>query len=402
MGAACWAVIAAAGAMVITGETTAQGTASAPPTARYFMDAATSSNSMPMASMMPGGGQARELTLRLGSRLAPTGGEAKADHFMPAAMRLGASVPLVSPTPATQSGTPATTKPDAFKLPKARLLIFWGCGAHAGPGQPVVIDFSHLAAGKAPPSLYTANVPVESGPTLASSRTFGDWPNASNGRPTSVNRSASLIGDHRITGNYSPEIRFALAQDFMPALKVQSSAAGDGSTAMSWNPVAGATGYYAMVMGGKSMGEDTADMVWWTSSATREFGGGLQDWLSPATVSRLVGQRIAMPASQTNCTVPAEVKRAAGGPLVGFMTAYGPEQDFAYPPRPANPRAAWRPDWTVTARFKSSTTMMLGMPSMDSAMQGGGGEASQGPAPARKCRPSLGGMLGALAGARIC
>ena len=48
-----------------------------------------------------------------------------------------------------------------------------------------------------------------------------------------------------------------------------------------------ATGFYAMLFGGKpgpdgSMG----DMVMWSSSATRQFGGGLGDWLSPATVAR--------------------------------------------------------------------------------------------------------------------
>jgi hypothetical protein len=30
------------------------------------------------------------------------------------------------------------------------MQIYWGCGEHAKPGQPVVIDFAQMSAGKMP------------------------------------------------------------------------------------------------------------------------------------------------------------------------------------------------------------------------------------------------------------
>jgi hypothetical protein len=400
-----WRMMATAGAVSTVIATTllamGDGIAQAPPTpkARYWIDASTVSGFMgnPMAAMLGGGsGEQRELVLRLGSTLAPAGGAPKADHFMPPAMRLGASVPLYTPPPPGPGKLPQPGQPE-FKRPKGRLLIYWGCGAKAGPGQPVVLDFSRLAAGQVPPNLFTANVPVERGPSIDTSRTYGNWPNAMERKPKKIDRGASLLGDHRIAGNYSPDIAFTLQRDFMPALNARSAAVPDGSTMLSWNMVGPATGYYAWAMGGKSMGEDSADMVWWTSAGRQEFGAGLWDWLSPATVSRLVTQKIVMPPAQTSCAIPAEVKTAAGGMMMGFMYAYGPEQEFAFPPRPANPKTPWRPEWTAKARFRSTTTVMLGMPGMNDM---GDAADNERPEQRKKCKPSLGGMLGgALGGA---
>ena len=42
------------------------------------------------------------------------------------------------------------------------------------------------------------------------------------------------------------------------------------------------------------------------------------------------------------------------------MIAYGCESNFAHPPRPTDPRAAWEPEWAVMVRVKSSTMAMLG------------------------------------------
>ena len=121
------------GLMVGTG--TAQTGTGTP--VRYAMDVGTTTGftaANPMAMMRGGGGNAvsHELTLRLGSSQAPTGGAPQADHFMPAGANLGASVPLVTPRPSTGSSAPGQ-----FQRPKGRLLLYWGCGAHAPAGQPV-------------------------------------------------------------------------------------------------------------------------------------------------------------------------------------------------------------------------------------------------------------------------
>jgi hypothetical protein len=361
------------------------------PEARYVMDVGT------IAGMM-GSGDNHELTLRLGSRLAPTGGAPKADHFMPESARLGASVPLVTPPASHQE----PSYPSNFQQPTGRLLVYWGCGAKAGPGQPVVIDFAKLAKGQVPPNLFSTRVPAETGPTQANSRTYGHWPNGEKSRQISA--QSSLVGQHRIAGNYGPEIAFGLNQDFMAGLRPRTAGGAQGATDLSWNGINGATGYYAWVMGGQNMGQDQGgDMVWWSSSATQEFGGGLWDWLSPATVNRLVGQKVVMAPSQTSCTIPAEVKQAAGEMMMGFLYAYGPEANFAYPERPADPKVAWHPKWTAKVRYRSMANFMTGMPSMGD-MLSGRGEAEEGQqppegeAPKKKCKRGLGGMLRSAAG----
>src|SRR6201991_2960471 len=238
------ALIGGTGIVLIATAATTAGIAqnsAPPPEARYFVDAGT------IAGMM-GQGDQHELTLRLGSRLAPTGGAPKADHFMPQGARLGASVPLETPVKSAGEDYPSQ-----FQRPKGRLLIFWGCGAHAGPGQPVVIDFAKVAAGQFPPGLFSTRVPVEDGPRATNSRTYGDGPNAQKSK--SISGRSSLVGANRIAGNYSPEINFALGegQDFMDGLRVRSADGPDGSTQLSWNPLGSATGYYAWMFGAKDM-----------------------------------------------------------------------------------------------------------------------------------------------------
>lgn len=357
----------------------------AAPEARYVMDAGT------IAGMM-GQSDQHELTLRLGSRLAPTGAP-KADHFMPAGARLGASVPLETPTRATGE------LPANFQRPKGRVLLYWGCGARAGPGQPVVIDFAKVGKDQMPPGLFSTRVPADPGPTLANSRSFGQWPNALKSK--SISAQSSLIGQHRVAGTYSPEIAFGLDQDFMAGLRTRSSANADGSVALSWQGLGNATGYHAWMMGGKDMGQNGGDMVWWSSSASQEFGGGLWSWLAPATVTRLIGQKIVMPPSQTSCTVPAEVKKAAGEMMMGFLYAYGPEANFAFPERPKDPKIAWKPKWTAKVRYRSMATFMPGMPSMSDMLSGrdGADEAGEQQEAPKKCKPKgLGGMLKKAAG----
>ncbi len=384
------------------------------PVARYDMRVGTVSGNGGMGGggmsmgMMFGGGRGNsiqhELYLRLGSSQPVAGGGPKADHFMPPAAKLGKSVPLLTPQleKAPVDGIPG-------ERPKGRMLIFWGCGEHAGKGQPVIIDFSKLAAGQVPPGLFNAAVMRDWGPTLQNSKTFGRWPNEDNqGGNKNIRADASLIGPHRIAGNYSPEIAFSLTKDFMAALNVTTGSTPGGGSLLRWNAVPDATGYYATLFGGKDMGRGgSGDMVMWSSSASRQFGGALEDWLTPGQVAALVRDRTAMPPSQTTCIVPAEV-RAATEFRMGRLIAYGPEEDFSYPPRPANPKVAWKLDWTARVRHRSTTSWMdiPGMPS------GGFGNTDDEDRPSQpqnrpqnppKCKPrgglgGLGGIMGGVLG----
>lgn len=361
------------------------------PDARYVMDVGTT------AGMM-GQGDNHEMTLRLGSRLPVTGGAPRADHFLPEGMRMGASVPLTSPEP-NKPPQQYDRDPNHFERPKGRLLIYWGCGTHVGPGQPVIIDFARLAKGQVPPDLFSASIPSESVPRPGTSRSYGDWPNGKSS--AQLRGNSSLIGQHRIAGNYSPEISFALDQDFMAPPRVKSGQAGDGSIPLTWAAIPSATGYYAWAMGANGTSQNKDDTVWWASSATRQFGGDLWGWLSPATVNRLIGQKAVMPPGQTSCTIPSEVKAAAGEMMMGFLYAYGPEANFAFPERPRDPKATWRPKWTAKVRYRAMGNFMTGMPDMGDAMRGQMPGSQDGQPEQRKpkpCKPKLGGLLKRAAG----
>ena len=366
------------------------------PKERYEMDVATMSGFAAMAGggrgglggamgMMFGGDPsskvAHQLVLRLGSDLPPTAPPPKGDHFFEAQAKLGKSVPLVSPE--RKQGD----YQGEFERPKGRLLLYWGCGAKAGPGQPVVIDFAKVAAGQVPPGLFSSAAPVIRTVSQTNSRSYADWPNSKNGKQPGS--GSSLLGAHRIASNYGPDINFTLAQDYMQGLSASSAVQGDQSVMLRWNQLPSATGYVAWTIGGMDRGGGGGgDMIWWSSSSTQQFGGGLWDWLPPATVAKLVTQKVVMPPSQTSCQIPAEVKKASGEMMFGNLNAFGPEANFSYPPKPAG-NAVWNIDWTAKVRFRSHTMLMIGA-DFGGMSGGNAGESTPAPAKKKKCKGPLG------------
>ena len=346
------------------------------PVARYTMDASTTSG---MAAMGAGGGLGaalgalggggnqvmHELNLRLGSSRAPDGNP-EGDHFMPSGARLGKSVPLVTPreTSSQPDNDVGVADGGPMQMPEGRLLLYWGCGERAGPGQPVVIDFSKMARGEVPPGLMASFSDLPEAWTVHSgnSRTYGTWPNARDSKRVPAN--ASLLGAHRVASTYAPEISFNLTDDFMPALRPSTRDMQSGAVSLSWNALEKATGYYAWVIATGGDGGNSRDMVWWTSSARQQFGGPMSDWLSPAAVRKLVDEKTVMPPTQTTCTIPAEVKESGGPMLMTQLFAYGPQADFSYPERPRNAPASWNPEWIARVRYRANAMVMHGMPGM--------------------------------------
>lgn len=98
----------------------------------------------------------------------------------------------------------------------------------------------------------------------------------------------------------------------------------------------------------------------------------------------------------------APIPHAGGDDVMASLYAYGPERNFAFPPRPANARAGWQPEWIARARFRSMTMAMLGI---NMAAMGGdetsGAQATQAEAqpPSKpKCRGGLAGIAQRAAG----
>ena len=364
-----------------------------PPIANYWMDVTTTSgfgagmspgarpNMSQIMGMMNGGGNSvgRTLDLRLASRTKPAAAP-QADHLIPPSLQMGASLPLVSPTVVRQEPE-KTGLPPQFQQPKGRMLIYWGCGEHVGPGQPTVIDFSKVVAGKVPPGMAAmANMAkIVSGPYSAPG--FGRWPNERDSRAVPAN--GSLLGAHKVQANYAPPIGFSLAagQDFMPGMGLREAGTlPSGASQLMWQPVLNATGYALGLFGSSGNG----DVVMWSSSKTASMVA--LDYVAPSEVRRLITAGNVLPPSTTQCVLPAEVAAAVPmGMVMGI--GYGPEVDFAEAPK--------APKWTVKVRYKTTASVMRGMGAMmgGSAGMEGAPPPGQQPPPKKKKRSLFGDII---------
>lgn len=328
-----------------------------------------------------GGATAHNLHLQLGSSRKATG-EPAAEHLPPSGLKAGASLPLVTPRVERASGTTGGGWDGRMERPKGKMLIYWGCGEAARPGQPVVIDFAKLAAGQVPPNLTAVNVKAMTPPTADRHASYGEWPNHRS--RTNVPANGSLVGEHVVRGNYTPEIRFALtsASDFLAPIVPTNSAVPSGAVRLTWRSVPNAKAYFAGVMGAARDGT----MVMWSSSERQLPGMSLPDFMAQDDIARLVQQKVLMAPQATECAVPAEVAKAVDGAMLQMM-AFGPEANFSYPPRPADPKQAWNIEWATKVRAKSMHMGMLGMDMAGMAQGEEGEQAVNGAAPEAATTP---------------
>jgi len=297
--------------------------------------------------MMPG----RYVDIALFTRNRPAGTEGV--QAIPPGVQLGESLPLLPHVrePAPGPGRAEPGEP-GMERPRGRLLLYWGCGEQVRAGQPRVIDFAR-AQPQDWANAWQGRFGEERGATARDGNSV--WPNERDRR--SFPRESSLVGEHTVTGDGVPAgLRFQLqqAQDFMPAIELVTSGTPAQSIQLSWSSVANARAYFANAMGARG-----DDMILWSSSELPDAGFGLLDYLSPANIDRWTKDRVLMPASQTNCAVPSGIFNGVDSPMVR-MAAHGPELNLAHPPRPADPKAVWEPQWAVRVRTKAQTMAMLG------------------------------------------
>ena len=344
---------------------------SKPPVAQFWMDVATHNMSVPgmgdgdsgilglfgnsfgMSKGM-GGGPGQWLDTALYTRNKPSGTEGT--HAIPPGMKMGATLPLL---PVVRNDKPAEETGEIGEKPKGRLLFYWGCGEKIRPGQPKIVDFSQQGMSEWSRFMQGRFVP-DRGARAVPGRSV--WPNERDHQ--SVPKNASLVGDHEVSGDGVPAgLHFALqdGQDFMA--RVRMSAPGDvnNPVVVNWDTIGSAQGYFLTAMGARGEGE----MIIWSSSEQPDPGWGLMTYIAPSQVSKLIGEKVVLPSSRQNCTIPAGIFANASGAMVN-MIAYGPEYNFAYPPRPANAKN-WTPEWTARVRTKSTGMTMIGMNEKDNS-----------------------------------
>ena len=347
------------------------------PYPHYWMSVATSSQSIPGISAEMGGiasffggkkmfGPRRELQLQLESPRVPADAP-KADHEIPAGQKMGASLPLVIPMSEKSEYVPPERgeRPEQLEKPKARMLIYWGCGEKIGKGQPKVIDtatmtpadFAKAFAGRAP----THQTP----PSPHKGWTYSEWPNKED--RTEIPADSSLVGSHLVKSSYTPDISFALdkKRDFMAPIEfspLQKSPAG--FLKVEWKSIPTAIGYFASAIGHD---EESGESIFWSASEVPEPGFALQNYLTPGDISRFIKERVILDPSKTTCTIPPIFKEEQPG-MLQFI-AYGEELNLVQPPKPKDPKKRWDIEWSAKVRLKSTAMMPL--------MAGEDGESSR-------------------------
>jgi len=283
----------------------------------------------------------------------------EAAQLIPPGMRMGESLPLL---PVRREAAPREREPGEVpqdvERPKGRVLIYWGCGETVRPGQPRVIDLARGAPADFAAAFAGRHAP-DRGARVGPGHVL--YPNERN--TVVLPRDGSLVGEHQVRGEGVPaSMKFTLAeaQNVMPPIQLRAQGALQDSVSLAWDRVPHARAYYLHAMAGQG-----GDMVLWSSAETPDTGMGLFDYLPNATIERWTRERVLLGADATACAVPKGIFAPPAGarddvtPMLRMM-AYGGESNFAHPPRPADPRAVWEPEWAVRVRVKAHTMAMLG------------------------------------------
>ncbi|HRZ02281.1 MAG TPA: hypothetical protein P5024_12045 [Burkholderiaceae bacterium] len=279
-------------------------------------------------------------------------------QLVPAGTGLAPQLTLLAP-PQAKPAVPDDERviEQDYERPKGKLYLYWGCGDNVRAGQPRVLDMA-TANPAAYAQFFVARRATQRGAHSAAGRPL--WPNERDARMVPAN--ASLVGEHSFTGQGVPEgfkIGIPAPQDLMPPIELKQAQAG-GVTTLEWRAVPHARAYFIAAMGAKSMDSANPEMVFWTSSELPETGMGLIDYQTNAAVDRWLKEKVLLEPAVTRCAVPKGIFPEGGGAMLR-MIAYGSELNLAHPPRPADPKQAWEPQWAAKVRVKSVANAMLGM-----------------------------------------
>ncbi len=320
-------------------------------TPAYEMAVHTAATATPGSLDPLGANAARMLSLRAYAHPGPAGGAApKAYHMIPAAMNMGAYLPLLEPDKNAATGTPE-------RKPRPVARLYWGGGEEIRPGQPKVVHTLASAGTPFPPRPQAASYGMAATGALRPGWKEAAWPSKADARI--VPPGASLAGQHLIHGNFLPHMRFTMDQrhDFMGALAVAAESADlNGPLPVVWNALPNAVAYHVMALG---IDETRKELVLWTSSENPDINVSGQ-FLDSRLAKNHTVRMITLSSGVTRCVIPGGVFAGTGTVMI-TVTAWGEDYLTGQPPRPAAGKI-WDPDWMVKARFLSTGTLVLGAP----------------------------------------
>jgi len=285
----------------------------------------------------------------------------EAEQLVPNGLGVGKSLPLL-PSPSAPRKDEASSPAQSGDV-EVTIRQYWGCGATVRPGQPKVMTMrmkkgAMEMSGSVAPGMFVPDGDINPNPSYAL------WPNRKNAKR--VPDRSSMVGQHQITGDGVPaSLKFELGQsaDFMPKIALQTRGELAESIALSWRPVDRSRAYFINAMGM----QDESNLVLWSSSEVAGAGHELLNYLTGSHIDKWLQQKVLLSPAATSCTIPQGIFKStgAGNPGGGMamlsMIAYGPETNIAWPPKPADAKQPWKPEWSVRVRSKSTSTAMLGM-----------------------------------------
>lgn len=285
-----------------------------------------------------------------------------ATQQVPAGLGVGESLPLLPPMPGKSSDSKRGGEPKGQDEIDITVRQYWGCSASIRSGQPRVVTMRIKAGnleanGRLAPGLFVPDRDIDASPAHAL------WPNRKNTKR--VGERSSLVGQHRVVGDGVPaSLQFQLDQnaDFMPKIALSSKGGLADSISLEWQPVERSRAYFINAMAV----QDQHNFVVWSSSEIAGAGHELLNYLGGAHIDKWLKQKVLLPSATTRCQIPKGIFQPRGNDDRGgiaslSMIAYGPETNIAWPPKPADPRQPWDPEWNVRVRTKSTTTAILGI-----------------------------------------
>ena len=362
-----------------------------------------------------GGMTGQYLDIALHNSLKP--GIEAADQI-PGGLKLGKSLTLIpiDPTKPTQGSTPPGKIPDVT----VKITEYWGCGASVRKGQPKVASFTIKGGNKSidpnNPMGSMQGVDFQQSGSLSKTIPVQDrdidlkpgwvyWPNRKHGKQ--VPNGARLAGDHRITGDGIPaSMQFQVQEtaDFMPKLALRTQGEMTDAIGLNWPTVERARGYHITGMHMQVLGENSYAMTLWSSAEVPGAGQDLHTNLSAGQLDKWLKQKVLLASTATSCTIPKGIfagtsnveGQQATMPGMLSMTAYGPESWITYPPKPADPKLPWNPEWSVRLRARSSASAILGLDF--GGMQQIDGEEGEGQQESQQKKPGMKGLLKGILG----
>ena len=362
-----------------------------------------------------GGMTGQYLDIALHNSLKP--GIEAADQI-PGGLKLGKSLTLIpiDPTKPTQGSTPPGRIPDVT----VKITEYWGCGASVRKGQPKVASFTIKGGNKSidpnNPMGSMQGVDFQQSGSLSKTIPVQDrdidlkpgwvyWPNRKHGKQ--VPNGARLAGDHRITGDGIPaSMQFQVQEtaDFMPKLALRTQGEMTDAIGLNWPTVERARGYHITGMHMQVLGENSYAMTLWSSAEVPGAGQDLHTNLSAGQLDKWLKQKVLLASTATSCTIPKGIfagtsnveGQQATMPGMLSMTAYGPESWITYPPKPADPKLPWNPEWSVRLRARSSASAILGLDF--GGMQQMDGEEGEGQQESQQKKPGMKGLLKGILG----